>query len=94
MSRAHDMHQALVEAAAENDESLMEKFFDEGSLNEDELAKGLNIALSNQQIFPVFCASGKLNMGSGRIMGFINDIAPSPADRPQPKDQNGKRSAN
>ena len=90
LSRAHDMHQALVEAAAENDESLMEKFFDEGSLNEDELAKGLNIALSNQQIFPVFCASGKLNMGSGRIMGFINDIAPSPADRPQPKDQNGK----
>lgn len=89
LARAHDMHQALVEAAAENDESLMEKFFDEGSLNEDELAKGLTIALANQQIFPVFCASGKLNMGSGRIMGFINDIAPSPADRPQPKGQNG-----
>jgi elongation factor G len=90
LGRAHDMHQVLVEAAAENDESLMEKFFDAGNLNEDELAKGLNIALSNQQIFPVFCASGKLNMGSGRIMGFINDISPSPADRPQPKDQNGK----
>lgn len=90
LSRAHDMHQALVEAAAENDESLMEKFFDAGSLNEDELAKGLNIALSNQQIFPVFCASGKLNMGSGRIMGFINDIAPSPADRPQPKGKKGE----
>ncbi|HJW28469.1 MAG TPA: elongation factor G, partial [Saprospiraceae bacterium] len=90
LKRAHDMHQALVEAAAENDESLMEKFFDEGSLNEDELAKGLNIALANQQIFPVFCASGKLNMGSGRIMGFLNDIAPSPVDRPQPKSQNGQ----
>src|SRR5688500_2779729 len=82
--RASAMHQALVEAAAENDESLMEKFFDEGSLNEDELARGLNIALANQQIFPVFCASGKMNMGSGRIMGFLNDIAPSPADRPTP----------
>ena len=53
MGRASAMHQALVEAAAENDESLMEKFFDEGSLNEQELAKGLNIALAHQQIFPV-----------------------------------------
>jgi len=89
MGRATAMHQALVEAAAENDESLMEKFFDEGSLNEQELAKGLNIALAHQQIFPVFCASGKLNMGSGRIMGFINDIAPSPADRPIPLSTKG-----
>lgn len=84
IGRAQLMHQALVEAAAENDESLMEKFFDEGNLNEDELAQGLNLALAKQQVFPVFCASGKLNMGSGRIMGFINDIAPSPADRPHP----------
>lgn len=89
MGRATAMHQALVEAAAENDESLMEKFFDEGSLNEQELARGLNIALAHQQIFPVFCASGKLNMGSGRIMGFINDIAPSPADRPVPLSTKG-----
>jgi elongation factor G len=86
INRAQEMHQVLVEAAAENDESLMEKFFDAGSLNEHELASGLTIALANQQIFPVFCASGKLNMGSGRIMGFINDIAPSPIDRPKPID--------
>jgi elongation factor G len=90
VGRASAMHQALVEAAAENDESLMEKFFDEGSLNEHELAKGLTIALANQQIFPVFCASGKLNMGSGRIMGFINDIAPSPANRPYPLSTKGE----
>ena len=90
IGRAQEMHQALVEAAAENDESLMEKFFDAGSLNEEELAQGLTIALAHQQIFPVFCASGKLNMGSGRIMGFINDIAPSPAERPQPKSLNGQ----
>lgn len=89
VGRAQEMHQALVEAAAENDESLMEKFFDQGSLNEHELARGLNIALANQQIFPVFCASGKMNMGSGRIMGFINDIAPSPAERPKPKGTKG-----
>src|SRR5688572_300784 len=90
VGRAQAMHQVLVEAAAENDESLMEKFFDEGSLNEHELAQGLTIALANQQVFPVFCASGKMNMGSGRIMGFINDIAPSPADRPAQKDTKGQ----
>lgn len=82
IGRAQEMHNVLVEAAAENDEELMEKFFDQGSLNEDELAEGLRIALANQEIFPVFIASAERNMGSGRIMGFINDIAPSPADRP------------
>ena len=82
MKKAQAMHGALVEAAAENDETLMEKYFDAGSLNEEELAAGLTIALANQQIFPVFCCSAERNMGSGRIMGFLNDIAPSPADRP------------
>ncbi len=90
VARAQAMHMALVEAAAENDEGLMEKYFDEGSLNEEELAEGLNIALANQEIFPVFCASGQRNMGSGRIMGFINDIGPSPADRPHPLNTEGK----
>ena len=90
IGRATEMHQALVEAAAESDESLMEKFFDEGSLNEHELAKGLTVALANQQIFPVFSASGKFNMGSGRIMGFLNDIAPSPLERPKPMSTKGE----
>ena len=83
MGKAQEMHNLLVEAAAENDEGLMEKFFEEGTLNEDELAKGLTIALANQQIYPIFCCSSTQNMGSGRIMGFINDIAPSPVDRPE-----------
>jgi elongation factor G len=83
MSRAEAMHQALVEAAAENDETLMEMFFENGTLTEEELSKGLTIALANQQIYPVFCASAVKNMGSGRIMGFIHDICPSPADRPE-----------
>ncbi len=89
MARAQEMHNALVEAAAENDETLMEIFFDKGSLNESELTKGLNIALANQQIFPVFICSSVNNMGSGRIMGFINDICPSPADRPAASLENG-----
>ncbi len=82
IERAQEMHNALVEAAAENDETLMEKFFEEGSLNEQELAAGLRVGLANQEIYPVFCASADRNMGSGRVMGFINDICPSPADRP------------
>lgn len=89
IGRAQEMHNALVEAAAENDEGLMEKFFDAGTLNEEELAQGLTIALANQEIFPVFCCSSTQNMGSGRIMGFINDVAPSPKDRPDAPTEDG-----
>ena len=88
--QAQDIHNQLVEAAAENDEALMEKFFEDGQLNESEMAQGLTIALANQGIYPVFCCSSTNNMGSGRIMGFINDIAPSPADRPEAELENGK----
>ncbi|RTL14135.1 MAG: GTP-binding protein, partial [Flavobacteriaceae bacterium] len=89
LEKANALHNALVEAAAENEEGLMEKYFEKGNLDEEELAKGLTIALAHQQIFPVFCASGLKDMGSGRIMGFIDDIAPSPADRPAKKLENG-----
>lgn len=82
MDRAMEMHNALVEAAAENDEGLMEKFFDAGTLSEEELTEGLRIAIANQEIYPVFCCAAESNMGSGRIMGFVNDVCPSPADRP------------
>jgi elongation factor G len=81
-ARADAMHNALVEAAAENDDKLMEQFFESGTLSEEELAKGLTIGLAHRQYFPLFCASGQKDMGSGRIMGFIHDICPSPADRP------------
>lgn len=80
--RAMEMHNALVEAAAENDEGLMEHFFEQGTLSEEELTQGLRIAIAHQQIFPVFCCSSLQDMGSGRVMGFINDVCPSPADRP------------
>lgn len=81
-ARADEMHRVLVEAAAENDETLMEHYFENGNLSEEELAQGLCIAIANQQIFPVFCSSAVRDMGTGRVMGFINDICPSPADRP------------
>ncbi|KMQ71797.1 elongation factor G [Chryseobacterium koreense] len=90
MEKANAMHNALVEIAAENEEGLMEKYFEEGNLSEEELAKGITIAIANQQFFPVFVTSGLKDMGSGRLMGFINDIAPSPADRPARKLENGE----
>ncbi|HHH52782.1 MAG TPA: elongation factor G [Bacteroidetes bacterium] len=89
MEKAQEMHNTIVETAAEEDETLMEKFFDEGSLTEEELAEGLKKAIINQDFFPLFITSAKENMGTGRIMGFINDIAPSPADRPPAKLEGG-----
>ncbi len=85
LPRAEAMHNALVEAAAENEDGLMEKYFEEGTLNEEDLADGLRIALAKHEIYPVFITSAIKNEGSGRVMGFINDIAPSPADRGETK---------
>lgn len=82
LPRARAMHNALVEAAAENDDTLMERYFEAGTLSEEELQEGLTLALAHQKIYPVFCVSSTDNMGTGRVMGFLNDIAPSPADRP------------
>ena len=93
IDKANQMHNALVEIAAENEEGLMEKYFEEGNLSEEELAKGLTIALAHQQFFPVFVASGLKDMGSGRIMGFMDDIAPSPLDRPKRILENGEEIA-
>lgn len=88
-AKVKEWHNALVEVAAENDDTLMEKYFEAGSLTEEELRKGLNIALSHGEFYPVFIASAVRNMGSGRIMGFLNDIGPSPLDRPAQAMENG-----
>lgn len=90
MDRAKEMHNALVEAAAVNDEGLMEKYFEAGTLSEEELTEGLRMAIAHRQIFPVFVASSTGNKGTGRIMGFINDVCPSPAERPPAKMVNGE----
>lgn len=79
---AEAMHRELVEAIASNDESLMEKYFDQGELNEDEMKTGLKKAMINHDIFPLFCVSAKQNMGSGRIMGFIDNVCPSANEMP------------
>src|SRR6185437_3650868 len=70
-AKADQLHNDLIESIAENDEGLMELYFEKGSLDEDQMRKGLKIAMINHELFPLFCISGKKNMGSGRLMGFI-----------------------
>lgn len=77
---ANELHNELVEKAAENDENLMELYFDKGSLNEDEMREGIKKGMLNNELFPVFCLSALKDMGSGRMMGFIDNVAPSAAD--------------
>jgi elongation factor G len=78
--KAIALHNALVEKAAENDEKLMEKYFEKGTLDEDEMREGLKLGMIHHDVFPVFVISAKRNMGSGRMMGFIDNVAPSPRE--------------
>lgn len=78
--RADYLHNELVEKAAENDEELLELFFDKGTLNEDEMRQGIKAGMLNHELFPVFCVSALNDMGSGRLMGFIDNVAPAAAD--------------
>jgi elongation factor G len=80
VEKAQKLHNELVEKAAENDENLMELYFEKGELDENELREGLKIGMRNHDVFPVFCLSSKNNMGSGRMMGFIDNVAPSAVD--------------
>ncbi|HMT28506.1 MAG TPA: elongation factor G, partial [Bacteroidia bacterium] len=82
LERANQLHNELVEKAAENDENLMELFFQKGNLDEDEMRIGIKKGMMNHDIFPVFCLSAKKNMGSGRLMGFIDNVAPSAIEMP------------
>ncbi|PKA84144.1 translation elongation factor 2 (EF-2/EF-G) [Ulvibacter sp. MAR_2010_11] len=77
---ANELHNELIEKAAENDEALMELFFDKGTLNEDEMREGIKAGMLNHELFPVFCMSALNDMGSGRLMGFIDNVAPAAAD--------------
>lgn len=90
LETANRLHNELVERAAENDEKLMELYFEKGSLDEDEMRQGIKKGMMNHDIFPVFCLSAKKNMGSGRLMGFIDNVAPSATEMPAEKTSDGK----
>ena len=87
--RADQLHKELVEAIASNDESLMEKYFDKGELDEDEMKLGLKQAMIHHDLFPLFCLSAERNMGSGRLMGFIDNVCPSANEMQPQKTING-----
>lgn len=89
LEKAQRLHNELVEKAAENDETLMELYFEKGELDEDELRKGLKIGMMKQEVYPVFCMSALQDMGSGRMMGFIDNVAPSSLESPPLETEEG-----
>lgn len=90
LEKVNRLHNELVEKAAENDERLMEKYFEKGTLDEDELREGLKLGMIHHDVFPVFVMSAKKNMGSGRMMGFIDNVAPSPCEAKPERTADGK----
>ncbi len=79
---ADELHNTLVEAAAENDESLMELYFEKGSLTEDEMREGMKLGLARRSMIPVFCGSAKRDIGVKRLMEFVGRVAPGPLKAP------------
>ena len=83
MDKAMELHKALVEAAAENDETLMEKFFETETLTEDEMREGIRKGLIARSIFPVFCVCAGKDMGVRRLMEFLGNVVPFVSEMPK-----------
>ncbi len=83
MERAVELNKELVEIAAENDEALMELYFDKGSLTQDDIRAGLKLGVANRDLMPIFCVSGKRDIGTKRLMEFIINVAPGPLSAPK-----------
>ena len=77
LEHAEELRNELIEKAAENDEALMELFFENDGLTEDEMRTGITAGVIARGMFPVFCISAKKNMGVGRFMEFLTNVAPS-----------------
>ena len=90
MEKAMELHRALVEAAAENDDELMEKFFDDKPLTEDELRMGIRKGLVTRSIFPVFCVDAHKDMGVQRLMEFLGNVVPFVDDMPACRNTRGE----
>ncbi len=87
--QAAALNQELVEAAAENDEGLMELYFDKGTLTQDDIRAGLRKGIALRGVMPVFCCSARKNIGTKRLMEFIINVAPNPSDAMPLKDTKG-----
>ena len=90
MEKANELHNALVEAAAENDETLMDKYFEQGHLTEDEMREGIRKGLIDRSIFPVFIVSALKDMGVRRMMEFLGNVCPFVSDMPAPLTTTGE----
>ena len=88
--KSEKLRNELIEAAAENDEALMETYFDKGNLSESEIIKGIKLGLINRNLFPVLCASAKKNMGIQGILDFIINVCPAPNEVSIIKTTDGK----
>jgi elongation factor G len=90
IEKAQELHNALIEAAAENDESLMEKFFDQGSLTEEEMREGIRKGLLHRDMFPVVCACSGKDMGVRRLMEFLGNNVPTVDQLPAYQNTEGR----
>jgi elongation factor G len=90
--RAEQLHNELVENIAENDEGLMELYFEKGELSEDEMRKGLREAMIKHELFPIFLTVSKEAIGVSRLMGFIDNVCPSPLMMPPAHMESGEAS--
>ena len=93
MDKAMELHKALVEAAAENDETLMEKFFETEALTEDEMREGIRKGLVARSIFPVFCVCAGKDMGVRRLMEFLGNVVPFVNEMPKVHNTRGEEVA-
>ncbi|MDR2858802.1 MAG: elongation factor G [Mediterranea sp.] len=91
--KALQWHKTLMEAAAENDESLMERFFEQDSLTEDEMREGIRKGLIARGMFPVFCVCAGKDMGVRRLMEFLGNVVPYVSDMPKVVNAEGKELA-
>ena len=93
LDKAQELHAALIEAAAANDDALMEKFFEEEDLSEDEIREGIRKGLVTRSIFPVFCVCGGKDMGVRRLMEFLGNVVPFVDEMPAVKNSKGEEVA-
>lgn len=87
--KAEELHNELIEHAAEGDDALMEKFFDEGTLSEEDMEKGIRMGIAKREMFPVICGAAKSGAGVTRLLEFIVNACPSPAHVAPVKAENG-----
>ena len=89
-NKAEELHHALVEAAAEHDDALMEKFFESESLTQDEIREGIRKGLVARGIFPLFCVCARQDMGIDRLLEFLGNVVPFVSDMPKVKNAQGE----